>query len=399
MVQTGYILGAAALAGLGQAAGAGRQGLTVHPVNGFDNFMQKVETGLNTVTGPRDDAPKSHSHNVVYVTQTTYYDANGGKQRRDDRSKYSSADLELASIIKPMLQSGHEQYNTMIKSYTDSNGNFEIDRAASNAAMGIQMYDMIVARGRNLQRKKRSVDNGVDVEGGHMLLELGARMLSEEGPTLGKRAAPSQSDLIKGLKPVLQLGYDAQQVLSYGNYDECALDAAHKMNAMADGTLNVIQFSETDASRQLASDIGPLFKYGKQQVDMAVKAYTSSDGTLDADRATADIIRGLQFAQRYGGRIGSRDIHETGHFLVDLGAEIMNGGESGLGRRDLNEEDLAKTIKPLLIKSHDIYVRLNQQYTDAGGNFDYDGASSGISQLMTGYSQEISDARAKKGNN
>lgn len=395
MVQSKLIISAALLAGASRvAASPDKQGMAVHPVNVPGGYIKNVETQLNTVTGVAKAAaaaPVAPTRNVVYVTQTAYYD-DSGKQaaKRDDNSKYSAADLQLAAQIKPLLEGSHDAYVKGIKDYTDSNGNFELDRAATNAAQGIQLYDMFIAR-------RRGNGNG--------------------GNGLAKRATPSQQDLIKGLKPSLQLGYDANAYLGYGNYDDAALDSAHKLNVMADGGLDINdQYPHTDASRQLASDMGPLFKYGKQQVDGAVKEYTDSNGNFDADRAASDIVRAIQMAQRYadnnsgngGNGGGARNVAprdddasaaEFGNMLVDLGARLMQGETLDVAamvkREDMNSDEVTKAIKAVLVRAHDVYTRVNETYTDASGNFDYDAGADALSLIMEAYKEEIAEAKAR----
>lgn len=399
MVQSTYFFGTAALASLCAAA---QPAVLVHPVQMNDAFLSRAETGLNTVTGPRQDGNAANamgSHrNVVYVTQTAYYDpdSTSGPHRRRDAAapQPNSADQELATKIKPLIQSAYESAVPMMKNYIDSQGNFEDDRAATNAAQMIQMADLFFNRGGMFQKKRRSAGDNVDVEAGHRYVELGARMLASDEGGLQRRSLPSQNDLIKGLKPSMQLAYDAYDTLTYHDFDHAALDTAHKINAMNDGTLQILStFQPTDASRQLASDMSPLVHYSKDNVDKVFKEYTDSNGNFDSTRATADLVHAIQFAQNYVGRMGTRDVnpvHDMGYFLIDLGSDVLSG--SGTLRRRaaaMSQEELTQTLKPIVEKSHSIYTKVVQDYTGTDGTFSYDKLSNDVSVLMTEYSQQL----------
>lgn len=458
MVQTHYLLHAAALAYLGSAGVAFEHGhldereykptLTLHQVEVNDKFIHKVATGLNSITGPGSEetvvnhqgvagvasaaagaagavgagiagaagVKSSTSRNVVYVTKTAYFDENAAVKRsvaphagkrgwfgkRADNTKYTQEDLDLAAQLKPYMKQSNDQTEIRIKHYTDANGNFQADKAAQDVAQMIQMAEMYLrTMGGGILGSKRSANADVDAEAGHMLIELGARLLAEnEEGGLGKRAnGISQADLIKGLKPMIQLGYDSYRSVKYDSYDDAAKDAAYRFNAMSDGRLDFMpnNLVETDASRSLANDISPIAHYARERADRVLKAYSDSKGQFDVDRAANDIARAGVLMQRLRGlNLLSRDVYDAGYMMVDLGTQALQGQTSGLAKRDLSHDDIVKQVKPLLVKGYKIYSRFNDRFTH-DGQFDINLAISKGAQGMISYSNEFAKMRQAQG--
>lgn len=398
MVATDYLIRAAALLSVALAAGV-KPTIYVHAVGVDDGLLESVEDTWNTITGP----PKAKS--VVYVTKTAYYDGpeedDEGSMKKRDNTKYTDADKQLAAQIKPYLERGFSAAQPVVGRFLDNNGNFNSDKAAALGARALQVCDTFL---RTNIIRKRSLNYESGSEKGYTVDKLRARNFDHEDVTVAKRSnLPSQADLKRGLAPICQLSYDTYSTVTYLGYDEAALDVAHKIHGVLDGSIRPnVQFVESDQSRQLASDITPIFVYTKGNCDKVIAAYTDSNGNFDDDKATNDLVKAISFAQKFTGGLGfaKRSLGDMEYKLVELGTNVLNevAAKEGLQARDYSQQQMYDALRPYVAQSYQTYVMIEKRFSDDQGNFSNDKATRLIGIVMAEYSKELSAARANKGN-
>lgn len=400
MVATDFFIKAAALLSVTLAAGV-KPTIFVHAVGVNDGLLESVEDTWNTITGP----PKPKS--VVYVTKTAFYDGpdedEAGYMIKRDANKYSDADKQLAAQIKPYLERGFSSAQPMVKRFVDNNGNFDANKAASMGARGLQILDTFLRA--NIIRK-RSLKYESGSEKGYTVDKLRARNFDHADVTIAKRSSlPSQADLKRGIAPICQLSYDTYSTVTYLGYDEASLDVAHKIHRVLDGSIRPnVQFVESDQSRQLASDITPLFVYTKGNCDKVIAAYTDSSGNFDDSKATNDLIKAISFCQKFTGGLGIAKrsfIGDMEYKLVELGTNVLNevAAKEGLQARDYSQQQMFDVLRPYVAQSYQTYAMIEKKFSDDQGNFSNDKATRAIGIVMAEYSKELSAARASKGSN
>lgn len=398
MVQVQHYLAAAAVAAVAQA-GTGK--VTVHPVGMNDNFINNAGgAGPNTVTGaPAEPREKS----IVYVTQTANSHKMMHKRANLPAHQYTADDHKLANNLKPLIeeaksQTGIQSPNQVKKNpYVDDSGKFDSQKAAVDAAQAIRTADGYM---RTLGFARRDESSAMTKDDfARMLLDLGTKLLSDqhqEGEHLSRRAAPSQDDLVRGLKPILQLGFDSGKLFKYDSFDNAALDGVYYLNRAHEGKYDADLYKDypaTDSSKKLAADITPVFHYGRETAQKLLSRYTDANGqNFDSQRAATDVARIYSIAKRLRGfnmniadGQNPGDVHsQHGFALVEMANKLFQAeDEEGMNKRDVSQQQIVEAVAPLMSRAYDIYSKMASKHSE-NGNFNYENA---IAKTATGMEQ------------